>query len=90
MENWEGEDLGDDLFSLSPLTSPESSPTATPIMKVAEPPSRALLVFEGPVTKTGKKPKKTVFSQDRKKPQPRFGLRSLASLNNSKTAKNRS
>ena len=39
MANWEGEDLGDDLFSLSPLTSPESSPVATLTMKVAELPA---------------------------------------------------
>jgi hypothetical protein len=30
------EDLGDDLFSLSPLTSPEPSPTSTPTVKTTE------------------------------------------------------
>ncbi len=43
MANWEEENVGDDLFLLSPLTSPEStpesSPAATPTMKVAELPA---------------------------------------------------
>jgi len=39
MAGWEEESLGDDLFSLSPLTSPETSPAATPTMKVAELPA---------------------------------------------------
>jgi hypothetical protein len=42
MANWEGEDL----FSLSPLTSPESSPTMTPIMKVAELPAEESDIFQ--------------------------------------------
>jgi len=36
MARWDEEGLGDDLLSLSPLTSPDSSPTATPTLKTVE------------------------------------------------------
>jgi hypothetical protein len=44
MAHWDEleEGLEDDLFSLSPLTSPESSPTATPMLKTAELPAEIL------------------------------------------------